>query len=208
MADDAALVASALRGSQAAWRELVVRFERPVYTLILRMVHDSAAAEDLAQEVFVKAFRHLATYDPARKLASWLFKIAHNTTIDHLRRGVVETVPLAPLVPPGGERDEGGDLSAVLADVSIEDPLAGVERRAMARALERAIAGLRGEYREAVVLRYVEGLSYQEICDVLGLPLGTVKTNLHRARKELALAMTALGWGAPGAAETLHPGEP
>jgi RNA polymerase sigma-70 factor (ECF subfamily) len=205
MVDDAALVASALRGSQAGWRELVVRFERPVYTLILRMVRDPAVAEDLAQEVFVKAFRHLATYDPERKLASWLFKIAHNTTIDHLRRGVVETVPLAPL---DGDRDGGGDLLAVLADASTEDPQAAVERRAMARALERAIAGLRGEYREAVVLRYVEGLSYQEICDVLGLPLGTVKTNLHRARKELALAMTALGWGASGAAETLHPGEP
>lgn len=205
MADDAALVASALRGSQAAWRELVVRFERPVYTLVLRMVHDPAVAEDLAQDVFVKAFRHLGTYDPERKLASWLFKIAHNTTIDHLRRGMVETVPLA---PQGGERDDGGDLLAVLADTSVEDPQAAVERRAMARALERAIASLRGEYREAVVLRYVEGLSYQEICDVLGLPLGTVKTNLHRARKDLALAMTALGWGAPGAAETLHPGEP
>jgi RNA polymerase sigma-70 factor (ECF subfamily) len=201
MVDDAVLVASALRGSQAAWRELVVRFERPVYTLILRMVHDPAAAEDLAQEVFVKAFRHLATYDPERKLASWLFKIAHNSSIDHLRRAVVETVPLA------AEKDEGGDFLAVLADTSTEGPLAAVERRAMARALERAIAGLRGEYREAVVLRYVEGLSYQEICDVLGLPLGTVKTNLHRARKELALAMTALGWGTPGT-ETLHPEAP
>jgi RNA polymerase sigma-70 factor (ECF subfamily) len=189
MTTDAELVASALRGSQEAFRELVVRFERPVYALVLRMVHEPATAEDLAQEVFIKAYRHLATYDPARKFASWLFKVAHNTTIDHLRRGTVDTVPLA------AERDDGGDLLAVLADAGSESPAAAAERRGMARALERCIAGLRPEYRETVVLRYVEGLPYQEICDVLGLPLGTVKTNLHRARKELAQAMTAAGWG-------------
>src|ERR1700694_1922321 len=82
MKTDAELVAETLRGSQEAFRELVVRFERPVYSLILRMVHDSGTAEDLAQEVFVKAYRHLAAYDAPRKFASWLFKIAHNSTID------------------------------------------------------------------------------------------------------------------------------
>jgi RNA polymerase sigma-70 factor (ECF subfamily) len=194
MPTDAELVASALRGSDEAFRDLVVRFERPVYALILRMVRGSETAEDLSQEVFVKAYRHLASYDPRRKFASWLFKIAHNTTIDHLRRAELETVPLA------GENDEGGGgLLAVLADATAEDPAAAAERRDMARALERAIAGLRPEYREAVTLRYVEGLAYQEICDVLGLPDGTVKTNLHRARKELAAAMRAAGWG-PAAA--------
>ncbi len=202
MPSDAELVASVLRGSQDAFRELVVRFERPVYSLILRMVHDPAAAEDLAQEVFLKAYRHLDTYDPARRFASWLFKVAHNTTIDHLRRAAVETVPLAARAEPG---DEGGDLLAVLADTTAESPAAAAERRDMARVLERAIAGLRPEYREAVILRYVEGLAYQEICDVLQLPLGTVKTNLHRARKELAAAMTAAGWGG---AETAAAAEP
>jgi RNA polymerase sigma-70 factor (ECF subfamily) len=213
MPTDAELVASALRGSQEAFRQLVVRFERPVYTLILRMVHDTTAAEDLAQEVFVKAYRHLAAYDPTRKFASWLFKVAHNTTIDHLRRSSLETVPLAAGL---ADRDEGGELLAVLADSSTESPAAAAERRQMARALERAIASLRPEYREAVVLRYVEGQSYQEIGEVLDLPLGTVKTNLHRARKEMAAAMMAAGWapaqrrqephGEDG--ETGEPGEP
>jgi RNA polymerase sigma-70 factor (ECF subfamily) len=196
MPTDAELVASALRGSEEAFRDLVLRFERPVYALILRMVHDAETAEDLAQEVFVKAYRHLASYDPRRKFASWLFKVAHNSTIDHLRRAQLDTVPLA------AEQEEGGGLLAVLADTSAESPAAAAERRAMARALERAIARLRPEYREAVVLRYVEGLAYQEICEVLGLPVGTVKTNLHRARKELAEAMRAAGWGSaagPGA---------
>jgi RNA polymerase sigma-70 factor (ECF subfamily) len=193
MQTDAELVASALRGSEDAFRDLVVRFERPVYALILRMVRDPETAEDLAQEVFVKAFRRLSSYDPRRKFASWLFKVAHNATIDHLRRSELDTVPLA------AEQEEGGGgLQAVLADASAESPAAAAERRDMARALERAIAGLRPEYREAVVLRYVEGLAYQEICDVVALPIGTVKTNLHRARKELADAMRAAGWG-PGA---------
>src|SRR5436305_12671748 len=87
MKTDAELAASAAQGSQDAFRELVKRFERPVYSLVLRMVQDPATAEDLAQEVFVKAFRALRTYDPRWKFSSWLFKIAHNTTIDHLGRG-------------------------------------------------------------------------------------------------------------------------
>lgn len=192
METDAQLVASALAGAQEAFRELVLRFERPVYSLIARMVHDPGTAEDLAQEVFVKAYRSLRTYDASRKLSSWLFKIAHNTTIDHLRRHTPDTVSLE---APPDEEGRGG-LAAVLSDHSVEDPAAAAERRDMARSLERAISRLRPEYREAVVLFYLEGATYQEICEVTGLPLGTVKTNLHRARKELATEMSALGWGA------------
>lgn len=193
MLTDAELVARALKGHQEAFRQIVVRFERPVYSLVARMLQDPAAAEDLAQEVFIKAFRRLDTYDPERKLSSWLFKIAHNTTIDYLRRRTPETVPLEVEKEDGGT----GGLAAVLADSSAENPAVAAERRDMARALELAIARLRPEYRESVVMFYVEGASYQEICEVTGLPLGTVKTNLHRARKELAQHMTDLGW-APG----------
>lgn len=192
METDAQLVARALAGSQDAFRDLVLRFERPVYSLIARMVQDPATAEDLAQEAFVKAYRSLHTYDASRKLSSWLFKIAHNTTIDHLRRHAPDTVSLE---APHDEEGRGG-LAAILSDDSVENPAAAAERRDMARSLERAISRLRPEYREAVVLFYLEGATYQEICDVTGLPLGTVKTNLHRARKELAVEMKALGWGA------------
>jgi RNA polymerase sigma-70 factor (ECF subfamily) len=199
---DPELVRATLAGSQEAFRELVARFERPVFGLIVRMVGDAETAEDLAQEVFVKAYRALATYDPARKLASWLFKIAHNATIDHLRRSVPESVPLE------GD-DEGRDLLATLSDAAAESPAAAAERRAMARALERAIRGLRPDYREAVVLRYVEGQSYEEIAEALAQPLGTVKTNLHRARKQMAVALSAQGWGpAAPAAETAETGKP
>lgn len=203
MKTDAELVAEALRGAQEAFREIVVRFERPVYSLIARMIQDPATAEDLAQEVFIKAFRRLDTYDGERKFSSWLFKIAHNTTIDHLRRHAPETVPLE----GGKDKDEEhrGGLAAVLSDDSVENPSAAAERKDMARSLERAIARLRPDYREVVVLFYIEGASYQEICEATGLPLGTVKTNLHRARKELAEGMAALGWGPENRPETRNP---
>ena len=140
MKTDAELVTSTLRGSQESFRELVGRYERPVYSLVVRMVQDPATAEDLAQEVFVKAFRRLGTYDPQWKFSSWLFKIAHNTTIDHLRRHAPETVPLE-----GDRKDDEdrGGLATVLADTSSEDPSAAAERRDMARSLERSIGRLR-----------------------------------------------------------------
>jgi len=186
---DPELVRQTLAGSQEAFRELVVRFERPVFGLVVRMVGDPDVAEDLAQDVFIKAYRALRSYDPSRKFASWLFKIAHNATIDHLRRAAPDAVPLE------GDDDEGGDLLATLADGAAESPAAAAERRDLARALDRAIGALRADYREAVVLRYVEGLSYEEIAEALAQPLGTIKTNLHRARKQMAVALSALGWG-------------
>jgi RNA polymerase sigma-70 factor, ECF subfamily len=203
MMTDAELVARALGGSQDAFRELVERFERPVFSLVVRMVQDAGTAEDLAQEVFVKAFRRLDSFDPGRKFASWLFKIAHNTTIDFLRRGTAETVPLETEREPG---EQGAGLLAVLAD-PVESPAAAAERHDLRRALEQAIAGLRAEYREAVVLFYVEGASYQEICEITEQPLGTVKTNLHRARKELAAVMAAAGWQPRSARPRAEPRE-
>jgi RNA polymerase sigma-70 factor (ECF subfamily) len=185
---EAGLAARARAGSEEAFRELVLRFERPVFGLILRMVRDPSTAEELAQDVFVKAYRRLDTYDPERRFGSWLFKIAHNTTVDHLRRSAPELVPLE-----GGD-EERGDLAAVLADRAVPSPEAAAERGDLARDLERAIATLRPEYREAVVLRHQEELSYEEISAAMGLPLGTIKTHLHRARKELAAHLRARGW--------------
>jgi RNA polymerase sigma-70 factor (ECF subfamily) len=184
---ETSLALRAREGSEAAFRELVRRFERPVYTLVLRMVRDPGTAEELAQDVFVKAYRRLDTYDPERRFGSWLFKIAHNTTIDHLRRSTPDLVSLE-----GDE--EGGGLAAVLANPAGASPEAEAERRDLARDLERAISALRPDYRSAVVMRYVEGLSYEEISEAMELPLGTIKTHLHRARKELAGTMRDRGW--------------
>jgi RNA polymerase sigma-70 factor (ECF subfamily) len=187
---DFELVAQALSGSERAFADLLARYERPVFSLVLRMVRDRSTAEDLAQDAFLKAFDKLATYDPGRKFSSWLFKIAHNTAIDHLRRRELETVSLD---EPAGE-DTAGPARTV-EDRVTETPAAAAERSDLSRALARAVGRLRPEYRQVVVLRYQAGLEYGEIAEATGFPLGTVKTYLHRARKELAGLMEDEGWG-------------
>ena len=191
---DEQLIAEALGGSQAAFRELVRRYERPVFNLVVRMVRDRETAEDLSQDSFVKAFSRLATYRAEQgKFSNWLFKIAHNTALDHLRRGTLVTVSLEPHDP-----SEGGGLQAVVSDPDDPSPLDAAVAGSLSEALEAGLERLRPEYREVLVLRAQEGLAYEEIAQVMGLPLGTVKTYIHRARKELAALLTSAGWG-PGA---------
>jgi RNA polymerase sigma-70 factor (ECF subfamily) len=169
-----------------------LRYERPVYSLIVRLVRDSAMAEDLSQDVFVKAFRALSSYDPERKFSSWLFKIAHNTTLDQLRKRTLDTEPLET------EGEEGLDSLRTVADPSAATPLAQLERSELAAGIEKAIARLRPEYREVMLLRFREGLAYEEISQITDLPLGTVKTHVHRARKEMVAFLTAAGWTPQG----------
>jgi len=188
---DADLVKRALGGDERAYADLLVRYERPVFTLVVRMVRDRTVAEDLAQDAFVKAFGRLQSYDPSRKFSSWLFKVAHNTAIDHLRRRELDTVSLD---APVGD-DEDGPARTV-EDTVGETPAAAAERADLSRALTRAVGRLRPEYRQVVLLRYQAGLEYGEIVEETGFPLGTVKTYLHRARKELAGLLGTEGWGA------------
>jgi RNA polymerase sigma-70 factor (ECF subfamily) len=192
---DEQLVEQALSGSQSAYRELVRRFERPIFNLVARMVRDHTVAEDLAQDAFVKAFSRLETYRSEQgKFSNWLFKIAHNTAIDHLRRSNPETYSL-----DKGDDPDAPDFHALLADPEADTPLEAAERADLGRALGEAVERLRPEYREVIVLRHHEGFAYEEIAEVTQLPLGTVKTYIHRARKELAAYLLAAGWGPPGA---------
>ena len=188
---DAQIVAEALEGSQAAYADLLGRYKGPIHSLVLRMVRDPARAEDVAQEVFLKAFRALATYDQTRKFSSWLFKIAHNTAIDKLRRKQLDTVALEQ------PREDRMDVISTVPDERSETPEAAASRHDLAQALEAALAELRPEYREVMLLRFQEGLAYEEIAEIAGLPLGTVKTHIHRARKAMARHLAADGW-APG----------
>jgi len=186
---DAQLVERVVAGDGEAFRQLVERHQRPVYGLLLRMVRVPALAEDLAQETLIKAYRAIGTFDRSRKFSSWLFKIAHNTAIDHLRKNRPPTVPL--------ETTEGERLDplALLAVPESQSPEARARGRDLAEALQEALMTLRPDYREAVLLRFQQGLPYDEIADILDLPLGTVKTHLHRARKQMAAALRAAGWG-------------
>lgn len=191
--NDVELIERALSGSRAgsqdAYAELLGRYERPVFTLVLRMVRDRSLAEDLAQEAFVKAFGKLASFDRARKFSSWLFKIAHNTAIDHLRRRELQTVSLD---EPAGDGPDAAPRP--VEDVAGHTPFQTAEQADLSRALTRAVGELRPEYRQVVVLRYQAGLEYAEIAEETGFPLGTVKTYIHRARKELSEVLGAEGW--------------
>lgn len=186
---DAELVARAQQGSQDAFREIVSRYQRPVFNLVQRIVRDAAAAEDVAQEAFVKVYRALATYEPSQKLSSWIFKISHNAAIDSLRRRPADTVPLE------GAGDDAPGVADVVADTSSPSPEAAALRGDLRRALDAGLDRLRPEYRTVLVLRFQEELAYEEIAEVTGLPLGTVKTHIHRARKELATVLQGMGWG-------------
>jgi RNA polymerase sigma-70 factor (ECF subfamily) len=161
----------------------VRRYERPVFSLLYRMVRNRGLAEDLAQETFIKVLNGLGSYNPHFRFSSWIFKIANNAAIDQLRKRELDTLSL-----------DGSPHAATPAEMSAtalqlgdrhESPLEELEARELGGAIEHAIAKLRPEYRACVLLRHVEGHSYEEIARILDLPLGTVKTYIHRARNEL-----------------------
>ena len=180
---DQEIVALARGGEEAAYRELVRRYERPLFSLLYRMVRDRELAEDLAQETFVKALNAIESYRPEYKFSSWIFKIANNAAIDHLRRRELDTLSLEG--SPHAETPEAIEATALQIGNRQESPLDEVEARELGGEIEAAIAKLRPEYRSCILLRHVEGRAYEEIADILGLPLGTVKTYIHRARNEL-----------------------
>jgi RNA polymerase sigma-70 factor (ECF subfamily) len=180
---DQEIVALARSGEEAAYRELVRRYERPLFSLLYRMVRDRELAEDLAQETFVKALNAIDSYRPEFKFSSWIFKIANNAAIDHLRRRELDTLSLEG--SPHAETPEAIEATALQIGDRQESPLDEVEARELGGEIEAAIARLRPEYRSCILLRHVEGRAYEEIAEILGLPLGTVKTYIHRARNEL-----------------------
>ncbi|MCZ6727152.1 MAG: sigma-70 family RNA polymerase sigma factor [Acidobacteria bacterium] len=185
---DQKLIAAAKRGSEDAYRALVERYQQPILGLLLRVVRNHAWAEDLAQETFIKAFRALDSYQLERKFSSWLFKIAHNTAIDALRRRRLDTVPLE---KPDADAP---DLLDCLSGPEVDSPETVLRGRDLGVAMVEAIGELRPDYRSVVELRFVQGLAYEEIAEIMDLPLGTVKTHLHRARKILVRVLSERGW--------------
>lgn len=189
-ATDQEIVALAVEGKESAYRELIRRYERPVFSLVLRMVRDRQLAEDLSQETFIKALNAIASYRPEYKFSSWIFKIANNAAIDHLRRRELNTLSIDG--SPNATSAEDIEATALQVGDKSETPLAELEARELGTAIERAIGQLRPEYRSCIMLRHVEGLAYEEIAQLLDLPLGTVKTYIHRARHELRDMLTHL----------------
>lgn len=190
-ASDQEVVALAREGRETAYRELLRRYERPIFSLIFRMVRDRELAEDLAQETFVKALGAIESYRPEYKFSSWIFKIANNCAIDHLRRRGLDTISLDG-APDATSADAIEATALQLADERQESPLAAVEAREMGAYIEEAIGRLRPEYRTCILLRFVEGHAYEEIAEIMEIPLGTVKTYIHRARHELRSILSHL----------------
>ncbi len=188
--DDKTLAAQAAAGRQRAFRELLRRYERPVFSLIYRMVRDRGLAEDLSQEAFIRAFNAIASYNPGYKFSSWMFKIAHNLTIDHLRKKRIDTISLHG--SPHALTEEAQARTRPIVESADERPDAYVENLELGSQIEAAIGKLRPEYRTVTLLRHVEGYSYKEIAEIMELPLGTVKTYIHRARLELKEALAHL----------------
>lgn len=189
-ASDQEVVLEARAGRQAAYRELVRRYERPIFSLIYRMVRNREQAEDLSQETFVKALNAIESYRPEYKFSSWIFKIANNVSIDHLRRRELDTLSLDG--SPHALTPEAIQASALQLGDRQETALEELEARELGGEIEEAIASLRPEYRSCILLRHVEGRPYEEIATIMDLPLGTVKTYIHRARGELRQALAHL----------------
>jgi RNA polymerase sigma-70 factor (ECF subfamily) len=169
---DEELVARSMRGDADSFNELVVRWERPIYALAYRTIGREEDARDVCQETFLRAFRALPAFRGQAKFSSWLYRIALNLCRDWMRRDRRASVVQA------AEETELMELAAAVApSESIEDVVA---RNDLSRRVERLMAALPEEQRTAIILKEYHGLTFQEIADLVGCPLSTVKTRVYQ----------------------------
>ena len=172
---DGELVQRVVRGDAAAFGPLVQRYQDRLYNTVYRMVGSAEDARDLVQDVFVKAYENLATFQGTSSLYTWLFRIAVNASLSHRRkRRTVRVVRT-------GE-GEDGDGSDGWPDRDLQDPAGRLLAAETEAAVQQALDSLDEEHRTVVVLRDVQHCDYREMAEILGVPAGTVKSRLHRAR--------------------------
>jgi RNA polymerase sigma-70 factor (ECF subfamily) len=182
---DLKLIRRCKLGEEAAFQEVLDRYRAAIYNLCWRMTRDDEDARDLAQEVFIKVFTLLDRYDEQYAFSSWLFRIATNHCIDHLRRQRLRFLSV--------ERDGGTDDDEAEMQIPSDGPQPDVvmQRREALEKLEEVIADLPPHYRVITLLRHDQQLSYEEIAESLQLPLGTVKARIHRARNMIQQMLAA-----------------
>jgi RNA polymerase sigma-70 factor, ECF subfamily len=187
---DALLVERARRGDHHAFEVLVVKYQRRVERLISRMVRDSGLVEDVAQESFIRAWRALPQFRGDSAFYTWLYRIAVNTAKKALmERKRDPLVNESTLVSP----EEGEEPSRVENELSDgETPEAVLASKEIAATVNAAIDALSEDLRQAIVLREIEGLSYEEIADVMNCPIGTVRSRIFRAREAIATRLRPL----------------
>jgi RNA polymerase sigma-70 factor (ECF subfamily) len=176
--DDADLIRATLDGDHDAFQALVERYEVRIYRLLSRFARDRMEAEDLAQDVFVKVFRKLHTFQQDSSFYTWLYRIGINTATDHLSRHQRRRLRLVEDVSAleRGDRDDAGAATPLL-----EEELRQVTRR--------IVEGLPEKYRTILILREYEDLTYTDIAEVLGCSIGTVESRLFRARRRFKEAL-------------------
>jgi RNA polymerase sigma-70 factor, ECF subfamily len=182
---DAQLVQLCLRGDGPAWEELVKRHSRRVYNICYRFTNRAAEAEDLSQEVFLRIYRTLGTYKAEHgSFPTWLTSVTRNLLVDHYRRTRRDRITdsIEDSLPKLEEKRSSGHTPDHLAEVS-----------ELSSQLQRGLARLSPELREAVILRDLQGLEYVEIQEVLKVPEGTVKSRINRGRIELARVLEQMG---------------
>jgi RNA polymerase sigma-70 factor, ECF subfamily len=189
-ADEAAWARAAAGGDKASFGRLVERHKASVYGLCWRLLGQQGTsddARDAAQEAFVRAYTSISSFDPRQPFSAWVLRIARNHCIDLLRR----RRPTLTLVPEA-RGDEAAEAGVVrdLPDQFAKDGESATQEREAQRDLDTAVAGLTPRYREVIALYHVQHKSYAEIAETLDVPMGTVMTWLHRARKELKARLT------------------
>jgi RNA polymerase sigma-70 factor (ECF subfamily) len=185
---DAELVDRARAGDRDAARQLAERYQRRILGVVVGMVRNPEDARDVVQETFVRAFRNLRGFKGDSSFYTWLYRIAVNLAIDLQRREAKRATVVFDENQPTGDQETGafGDRDAG------EDPFDAVRNRELGRKIFDAIDGLTPDHRAVILLREIEGLSYEEISEVLGCSLGTVMSRLHYARKKLQAKLKEL----------------
>lgn len=177
-------VRRAQEGDPAAFDELVLAYQDRIYNLINRMVGDADEAYDLLQDTFVKAYRALASFRRDARFSTWIYRIAVNACLSRHRKQAVRKRHAPVSLDQGYRTADGGEVRPDPPDVSRE-PARETTRRETQVLVRQAIDALDDDYRLVVLLRDMEGYSYEEIQEILGCPIGTVRSRLHRARAEL-----------------------
>lgn len=190
--DEARLIARLKKRDEAAFNIFVRTYEQRVFALVLRMLGNRAEAQDLAQEVFITVFKSIDSFRGDSRLGTWLYRVAVNHCKNRIKYLHRRSTRAHDAIDDARESDvaEGGALGGRPAR-----PDEAVEGSEMERAVQKALAELDPEHRELIVLRDLEGLAYEEIVQITGLPDGTVKSRLHRARAALREAIErGVGW--------------
>jgi len=177
--EESVIIAEALAGNQKAYTTLVDKHRAAIYHIINRIVHNDEVARDLVQETFMKAFASLASYRSEYRFSTWLYKIAANSSIDYLRKKRIQALSLNRPVDTGD-----GTMEIEVPDNSY-NPEAALVRKQQRFSIEEAIDSLPPKYHEVIVYRHKDDKSYEEIADLLGIPVGTVKARIFRARELL-----------------------